>query len=343
VLPFVITASGELLEAIPRHETAHTALLTIVPRQASELQSEGCRGCHREIYDDWSQSRHAVAWTNEIFREGFLVEPQTRCIYCHAPLETSPAALKRRPNARALAREGVNCATCHIREQTIYSAAGNVSTSHTASSPHGVTADARLKSPEFCAGCHQFQASNQVNGREVLDSLVVQSTWDEWNAYTASGGTQTCQQCHMPKGRHLFQGAHTLPVLQAAIHVDTTRLPDAVRVTLTATNVGHAVPTGDLFRHITFETKAPTETEWQVRATLGKRHELVVDEDTGYVHQVLAEDSRLFPGKPQTFTIASTGPLQYRLRYHYASPQNEASSHLSPDTLVRTIREDTLP
>src|SRR5205807_5853823 len=30
VLPFVMTGSGELLEALPRHETAHTALLTDV-------------------------------------------------------------------------------------------------------------------------------------------------------------------------------------------------------------------------------------------------------------------------------------------------------------------------
>src|SRR5205823_14361332 len=28
VLPFVMTGSGELLEALPRHETAHAALLT---------------------------------------------------------------------------------------------------------------------------------------------------------------------------------------------------------------------------------------------------------------------------------------------------------------------------
>ncbi len=44
ILPFAMTGAGELLEALPRHETAHAALLRRHPRRPARLTASGDRG-----------------------------------------------------------------------------------------------------------------------------------------------------------------------------------------------------------------------------------------------------------------------------------------------------------
>jgi hypothetical protein len=74
------------------------------------LDARGCAACHRAIVDEWSKSRHALAWTNGIFQREYSARPQAWCVNCHAPLTTQQLDL-----AGTRAAQGVDCATCHVR------------------------------------------------------------------------------------------------------------------------------------------------------------------------------------------------------------------------------------
>ncbi|MSP60435.1 MAG: hypothetical protein EXR72_08845 [Myxococcales bacterium] len=206
--------------------------------------SASCVGCHQEIAAEWRSSLHRRAWIDPVFQQAYRVEPMAFCRGCHAP-ESDPAA----PPTSTARHEGVGCTTCHVQADHVVGARPA-----SADALHPVLADPRLATPAACASCHQFDFPAEAHQR------VVESMQDTVAEHARSSAAATpCQKCHMPEvataaGRHrshAFAVISDPTMIRRAVHVTALRI-DASRiaVTLTPAEVGHAFPTGDMFRRL---------------------------------------------------------------------------------------------
>lgn len=132
------------------------------------VKSSECNECHKLIYEEWSKDFHAKAYVNDPFKKGSKNYMATECIACHAAQEIAEEKnLKTRPIHK---EEGINCTTCHLRNNMIYGP-------YKLTAKHKAEQDESMLKSEFCAGCHL-------------------PTFQEWQA---SGSKKTCQECHMPR------------------------------------------------------------------------------------------------------------------------------------------------
>jgi hypothetical protein len=197
-----------------------------------------CEACHVEEARQWRGSLHRQAFTDRLFQAAYTLEPLAFCRSCHAP-EADPE----RPPAPELAELGVACTTCHVES-------GNVVTaSHrSGKAPHPVRSDPAFATQKACARCHEFDFP-------ALPGVAMQSTLSEHARSTFSA--RACQGCHMPLDVERHKPSHDFSVLgnpdmiRRAVRASATRWNDrSIEVTLRAREVGHAFPTGDLFRRL---------------------------------------------------------------------------------------------
>lgn len=89
----------------------------------------------------------------------------------------------------------------------------------------------------------------------------------------------SCASCHLPRGRdghrdHRFNVTRNLALLRDALQTSARRTPEGLEVSLRTRDVGHAMPTGDLFRRLRVVVVAE-DREGQVlgddEAVLGRR------------------------------------------------------------------------
>jgi hypothetical protein len=85
---------------------------------------------------------------------------------------------------------------------------------------------------------------------------MMQSTLTEHRV--SAFAADPCQSCHMPRGAdgrraHGFAASRDPVMLRSAVHAKAERSGDEVIVELTPAAVGHAFPTGDLFRRLSVE------------------------------------------------------------------------------------------
>jgi hypothetical protein len=122
--------------------------------------------------------------------------------------------------------------------------------------PHPVTRIAGFADVEACGGCHEFDFPR-------TPALAMQSTLTEHagSAYAAT----PCAECHMPwvgdgaqrHRSHAFAASRDPAMLRAAIDVQARREPGGrVSLQLTPGRIGHAFPTGDLFRRLWVDVEA---------------------------------------------------------------------------------------
>ena len=221
---------------------------------------------------------------------------------CHQPVHTTAQS----EGSETL--EGVTCAVCHIRDDTLLSSSP-LSERGRQQHPKSKVLSSFSKS-DFCAGCHQFSGPTSA-APIAFKGDPIQDTWGEWTRVSEPKGT--CQQCHMPEGKHSFYGGHHLPTLKAAIRVDV----DDHQMTLATTaKVAHAVPTGDPFRRLVLEfCEASCDTPLK-RYTFGVVHQYVAGE------MRTVRDTRLHPNVQKHVAIPSNATT-WRLRYYYADPRFE--------------------
>ena len=197
-----------------------------------------CEGCHVEEARQWRGSLHQQAFSDSLFQRAYALEPLAFCRACHAP-EADPT----HPPPPELAELGVACTTCHVESANV------VTASHASGdSPHPVRSDPALASKKACARCHEFDFP-------LLPGVAMQSTLTEHARSTVS--TRECQSCHMPLDAKRHKSAHDFRVLgnpdliRSAARVSAARWNErSIEVSLRAINVGHAFPTGDLFRRL---------------------------------------------------------------------------------------------
>jgi len=227
-------------------------------------ENAACERCHTQIAREWRSSMHAQADTDPVYRRALAVEPLPFCRGCHAP-EANPRA----DAPPAVSAIGVGCVTCHVTTAgaapdiapTLATPASSGSTESPA--PHAVLRAPTFATAAACAACHEFDFPTHERGQP---SERMQSTVSE---HAASPHADTsCAACHMPEEgghrSHAFAASHDVAMLRSALVVTAARASaSTVTVTLTRGNVGHAFPTGDLFRRLVVSAEA-VEDDWVV-------------------------------------------------------------------------------
>lgn len=221
------------------------------PKTGQPMQSSAdCQACHEIPFKNWNASRHKVALTNELYKESHAREPSPWCVNCHAPLRLS--GTEKNPYR---GEEGVSCLVCHARGGAILTGALPAAKPGKGFS-HRYRIDPQFKDERLCENCHDFNfptaASAMSEGKDFhYTDQAMQSTTEEYRQ-SAFYGKVTCQGCHVfpgTKESHSFPGGHAIDRLRKDLRLEVVR-SDAEHVTVRifAQGIGHAFPTGDLFR-----------------------------------------------------------------------------------------------
>jgi cytochrome c554/c'-like protein len=222
-------------------------------------QNAACERCHADVAAEWRGSLHQLAQRDPFYQRAFALEPLAFCQSCHAP-EADPT----RPAPPRLAALGVGCVTCHVTAPGSVLAApreGGREGQGARAAPHAVTRDARFAGEGACASCHEFRFPMVAAG---APRALMQSTVREHAA--SPNRDVACAGCHMPaRGEgerrhksHAFAGGRDASLVRSAATAAAARVgPAAVRVTITPSPaLGHAFPTGDLFRRLEVSAEA---------------------------------------------------------------------------------------
>lgn len=247
-------------------------------------KAKACKVCHKDIYQEWQQSLMAQSFTHgwsdvEYFKLALphamqldkVAEVKAGCIGCHSPLAFLSGDIPPKPPAeKTRANEGVSCEVCHIirgsSEPVPFNFSYEVEPGKVKVGPrkdikspfHQGMYSEFIRSPEFCANCHDEQSPY---------GAWVKSTYREWKAGPYAKEGHRCQDCHMyyapgksavggkvrdDVAHHVFHGAHFPNKLRGAVDVAMYPKKDTVRpggtlklrVELYNGKAGHYVPTG---------------------------------------------------------------------------------------------------
>lgn len=349
-------------------------------------RAEDCARCHVEIAREWQESQHKIAWTDDVFQAAYAIEPMAFCVNCHAPL-TSPtgAGARHSPTGHALpsglaATDGISCSVCHVRDGVILSSGnsrGDAVRQPGQPTPHGVLADPRFSQATFCAGCHQFNFPAEPSpGGPLYDSHApMQDTFEEWQRSAFSQQNVHCQECHMPwrdgangtrYRSHRFLGASDPALLSQAVRVSATATlaSDGRTINVSAQvvpgRIGHAFPTGDLFRRA--ELRVWVDGDEAHAETLGfarefsDRYQRIPNGPAGFV-RVQVSDHRVQPpgtGLPDNYSfvfhttasnrasINATHTIHWKLEHLLMPTPLAASQGFGPAVNRRTVTEGSV-
>lgn len=287
-----------------------------------------CVRCHTDVAREWSASLHHSADTEPAYRASFDIEPLPFCRACHAP-EANPD-VEESADVREL---GVGCVTCHVTEPGAVLAVPRTGDAPERASPHRVIRDARFAGVGACAGCHEFA----FPGREVRSvEDLMQGTIAEHAESPARD--RSCADCHMPavdgkRRGHQFVASRDAASVGKAIRARGERVDAShVRVVITPAELGHAFPTGDLFRRVEVAAFLPGQPEKQVVRYLARHF----GADAAGMGRKLLTDDRVRTGgaeivldlasicpKPATGEESCAGePLAWAVTYQRVSHPN---------------------
>ena len=190
------------------------------------FDSSSCKECHEKIYEQWEKSHHArplMGLNDQIFIKGYLVrgplavKPGERatkdnlpCFKCHFPqieyatdavaAEIADAVLK--DDKETIRKLNISCLVCHNEKAVVHGRPdknviyGNKDIDDHPKTP--VKKSPLLKNSLMCGQCHglgpNLEFETPVQCATLYGSYL--------HAYIPSGGTETCQQCHMKDGDH---------------------------------------------------------------------------------------------------------------------------------------------
>lgn len=314
--------------------------------------ARACARCHAKETAAWRTSMHARSLTDPLVQEGFAVEPRGRCLRCHAPLAEQARELvsviertfeRDGPRGRltlehldedALAREGITCAVCHVREGAILT--DTPTTKGAKRGPHTFRAEPALAEGGLCRSCHEFRFERVTAKGVTLTDEPTQTTHSEWLRYRAAGGDGTCVSCHMKGGDHRFLGAHDDELLTAALKVRAEAGPRGGQLWLESQGVGHALPSGDLYRHLRVEVAPLAGGSFVEVSRLGREWGLI-EGDAGVRERRLARDTSLAPGEVRQVDVPLPGAFRWRVRYFFTHEKNLSRSQLPLEALVKEL------
>lgn len=293
--------------ALSRGAPSAAASPASAPPRATALSDEGCVACHADAARTWRGSLHHASASNAAYETAVYAEPLAFCRRCHAP-HGDPS----RETSEAAREAGITCTICHLRPgdaRTVLSSPreGPVS------APHGVERSAAL-GQAVCARCHEFDFPDARGER-----MQKTATEHRESAYAS----RSCASCHMPEANghrsHAFAASRDATLLARAVSVRADLDGDRVRFVLEPVGVGHAFPTGDLFRRLTL-TVVTEDAEGRPLATRRRYFGRVfgpVRSGREIVRREIA-DERLSSRTEVTFplaTRAASTTVRWRLDY----------------------------
>ena len=271
----------------------------------AELNAE-CERCHADIAREWRGSLHQRSASNDAFARAYAIEADPFCWSCHAP--------EPEPRSKEL---GTACVTCHFDAHGALRSAGlDVSLT----SRHELRRTDELRGSRACAGCHEFAFPSPLSG----DRQMMQTTLSEHERSPYSA--QRCSDCHMPvvagHRSHAFASTRDPAALARALSVVASRDGDRLLLELTPQRVGHAFPTGDLFRRLRVVAEAKQgeqvvrreqrflarHFEYRSHGGVSRRIEVSDDrpgthsQDGGAAHETF--DFGAAPGLPLSFRVS---------------------------------------
>lgn len=310
--------------------------LTPITLETKSESSKECKSCHKEIYAEWEKTRHKVAFTNELYRESHAREPLIWCVNCHAPLMKlggNPEKLE----DRVFAEEGISCIVCHKRGEKIL-------TSRIPTNPkeHSYLEVKDMKKSEFCENCHQFNfpvGTGNVPHKDFnFSNQPMQNTFTEWQL-SFFYGKETCQDCHMKTKTdyksHSFPGGHNEDYLRKTFSAKLNRIStNELSLVLSAKRLGHAFPTGDLFRTLVVRLLDKNNIELK-KITLRYEYEEIEENRNSTTHSAKKLRSKNIITPPTAKETAyyiknlmfKDGDIEkinsYELSMHYVNESNE--------------------
>jgi len=342
-------------KAIPNQE---------IPEGLTSLSAKSCGTCHQDHYKEWQHSTHSHAWTDPQFQAEIAKESSPfMCINCHIPLQNQqeyiveglingdiykPVKHKNPKYDAELQLEGINCASCHVRNGAIIGPTG------TDKAPHKTIKDTKHLSENLCISCHNAVAV-------ITPQLACTfETADEWKAGPYFG-EKNCKTCHMPdttraivpgyekrKSRqHYFMGsgipkfADKPTKMLNGLKIETKtiaknyKVGDTIHFEVTVTNeyAGHKVPTGDPERFILVEQSIYTKDS----VLFDQKINRIGEEWEWYPKARKLSDNNLLPKEKRTYQFDFIVPEQQGLFYkvkiskHRSTPENKAYNKL-PET-----------
>jgi hypothetical protein len=283
-----------------------------------------CRTCHSRIFNNWKEDRHGQAWTNKAFQLAYKRESKDWCIHCHAPLLKQKEEIHSGYSQSVLkiSDEGINCASCHIREGRAISLT-------------------QLKKPEFCAECHQFNFP-VIHGEEIqYTSVWMQNTFEEWKDAKSD---KRCQDCHFKN--HILKGPRDSDWLKKRFR-DFRVEPNEgiIHISFIFDGPAHRAPTGDLFRSFVLEVSGDQDFKSKVFYTKrwARFYKSGFLEPGLLSERTLQKNSSFLPGENKiSLTIDQKYPEIYvRLIYYFHDPNLGGDPELPIDS-IRTILMETL-
>jgi len=217
-------------------------LLATPQAQEPALDRLSCVGCHAKEHAGHAASRHAVSWTNALFRHEYDDHPKAWCVSCHAP--AVPEALRDAPELIGVAAaQGVDCAACHVQNGAL------VSRRQLPGSIHATRVDPAFGGTETCGTCHQFEFPilDESGHLERYTDEPMQNTVAE---HLAADTGETCSGCHMKSAGHLFPGSHSANMLRRALEIEACRRGRSISLRVRNRGATHHVPSGGVHRHI---------------------------------------------------------------------------------------------
>ncbi len=273
---------------------------------ASASENERCTSCHADIAAEWSSSLHRSAFRDASFARGYAIERLAFCRSCHAP-EADP---RDEPDAWS-ADHGVTCTSCH---------GATVSAAHDATPAKRAALGVRV-----CAGCHEFGFPEKDSDPRAPARAEPARMMQRTAAEHASGphAQTSCATCHLPKvgegasrhASHRFGITRSREALAAALTASGRRDGGAFVLDLAPKGVGHAFPTGDMFRRLRVVVEVGPDG-----AEPTARFERRLARTFGMVkgRRAEIEDTRLFGPTAFTFPLppaAEGQPVRFRVGY----------------------------
>ncbi len=230
---------------------------------------EDCEACHPEVAGQWARSRHHHAFTNPDFQRSYKREPEPFCRDCHAP-GTKDAGPE---FAVAAERRGIGCQDCHGHGSAVQTGPGQP-----VNAPHELVRSEGFGT-ESCGRCHQF-AFPESSRRPA--SFLMQSTMLEHAE--SRFADRSCASCHLSADGngvdHSLASTRSPQAWRRALEVEARAVESAVVFSLRPAGVGHALPTGDLFRRLALhvewwvdEERVSSATRYLARHFEPWRHE----------------------------------------------------------------------
>lgn len=283
-------------------------LVVALSVQASERsrQDRACQSCHKEIAAQWRDSFHRRSYSDPDYAAALAQEPRPFCRGCHAPESDA-----RKPATGWAAASGVACVSCHLRDGVVISGPGS-----RRRAPHAVTRRADF-AEAVCQPCHEFEFPD-AHLRERPE--LMQSTVSE---HRQSETMLSCVDCHMRRSHgvrsHLFPGGHDPALLRGAVTADAQLAGDVVRVSLRPLRIGHALPTGDLFRRLLVEVISVGANGPQVvAAQVLQRHFGMEQQRPGAWVKITEFDDRIVgPTTVELQIPAAANPQKLRWQVRY--------------------------